>query len=394
MWVVFEWSQTLFWTGVPWGRLAIGQCAMPAMIGTASLLGSYFITFLLVAVNFSAAYALHERAQARLCLLVAAGLLAFNAALGGLLNYLDTLKPGEKIIAAVIQPNIGSADKWSVGLSEMIDISESYVLKAAASRPDLIVLPETAVPVVLESSPKTKKRLSDISVKCKTPILVGMFTEDIEEREYNSLVLFKPDGSIGERVYSKRRLVPFAERIPWRGFFTFVIPPLTEIAMLDEDIYPGHDSGLVEYGGVVYGSLICFDSIYENLTMQSLRDGAQVLVISTNDSWFFDSAAGRMHVAQAKLRAAESRRWVLRAANTGISAIITPSGKAVETLRPLVGGYIVAEVGVRNNMTLYMRVGNIIVAAAALFCLLPAAMSLAERYNKRWDAIRMLWEEL
>jgi apolipoprotein N-acyltransferase len=126
----------------------------------------------------------------------------------------------------------------------------------------------------------------------------------------------------------------------------------------------------------VYGPLICFDSIYESLTIQSLRDGAQVLVISTNDSWFYDSAAGRMHVAQAKLRAVESRRWVLRAANTGVSAVITPNGQAVETLRQLVGGYIVAEAGVRDNMTLYMRVGNIIVAAAALFCLLPVVMAL------------------
>lgn len=376
LWVVFEWSQTQFWTGVPWGRLAVGQCAMPAMIGTASLLGSYIITFFLVSVNFSVALAMRERAKARVFVFLAAGMFTFNAAAGGLLNYLDAQRQEGKITAAVIQPNIGSGDKWDMGLSEMIDITESYTLKAAASGPDLIIWPETAVPVVLESSPNTTRRLSDMSVGCGIPILAGMFTEDQEGREYNSLVLFEPDGSFGEQVYSKRRLVPFAERMPWRRFFTFLIPPLTEIAMLEEDVYPGRDSGLIEGGGVVYGPLICFDSIYESLTIQSLRDGAQVLVISTNDSWFYDSAAGRMHVAQAKLRAVESRRWVLRAANTGVSAVITPSGQAVETLRPLVGGYIVAEAGVRDNMTLYMRVGNIIVAAAALFCLLPVVMAL------------------
>lgn len=371
LWVIFEWSQTQYWTGVPWGRLAIGQCEMPAMIGAASLFGSYLITFFIVAVNFFLATALHERPKAGLCVSLAVGMFVFNAGLGGLLNYLDTKKPEEIITAAVIQPNIGSADKWDIELSEMIDICEGYTLDAAVSSPDLIIWPETAVPAVLQTSPNTTRRLSEMSVECGIPILVGMFTEDEEGRDYNSLVLFEPDGSYGEQVYSKRRLVPFAELIPWRSFFTFLIPPLTEIAMLEEDVYPGRDSGLIESGGVVLGPFICFDSIYESLTIETLRDGAQILVLSTNDSWFYDSAAGRMHLSQAKLRAVESRRWVLRAANTGISAVIAPSGQAIQILRPLIGGYIVADVGVRDDMTLYMRVGNIIVAAAALFCLLP-----------------------
>ncbi len=379
LWVIFEWSQTQYWSGVPWGRLAIGQCNMPAMIGTASLLGSYLITFFLVAVNFSLATALYEKPKAGLLISLAVGMFVFNAGMGGLLNYLDAKKPEEIITAAVIQPNIGSADKWDIELSEIVDICESYTLEAAVSNPDLIIWPETAVPVVLQTSPNTTRRLSEMSVECGIPVLVGMFTEDEKGRDYNSLVLFEPDGSYGEQVYSKRRLVPFAEFIPWRSFFTFLIPPLTEIAMLEEDVYPGRDSGLIESGGVVLGPFICFDSIYESLTIETLRDGAQILVLSTNDSWFYDSAAGRMHLSQAKLRAVESRRWVLRAANTGISAVITPSGQATQILRPLVGGYIVAQVGVRDNMTLYMRVGNIIVAAAALFCLLPLFAGLCPR---------------
>ena len=131
----------------------------------------------------------------------------------------------------------------------MIDITESYTLKAAASGPDLIIWPETAVPVVLESSPNTTRRLSDMSVGCGIPILAGMFTEDQEGREYNSLVLFEPDGVLASRFIQSVGLCPLPSVCPWRRFFTFLIPP-TEIAMLEEDGLPGRQPDRRGRGGV------------------------------------------------------------------------------------------------------------------------------------------------
>jgi hypothetical protein len=156
-----------------------------------------------------------------------------------------------------------------------------------------------------------------------------------------------------------------------------------ELAMLDDDVTPGSDSGIIESGRIKFGSLICFDSIYEQLTRESLIDGREVLVISTNDSWFYDSAAGRMHNAQAKLRAVESGRYVLRAANTGISSVITPAGKVIEQLEPLTAGYIVADVGARDGKTLYTLTGNFFVALCAFFCIVTAASGLPLGIKKR-----------
>ncbi len=378
LWVIFEWSQTLFWTGVPWARLAIGQTDMPVMFQTASLFGSYFITFLVVAVNSTVAYALLERNKTRLCAMTAAGLIIFNAAAGVILINAANNQDEKKFTAAVVQANIGSGDKWDMKVADMLDIYIEYTRRAASEepKPDIIVWPETAIPATLDEIPITADRIKKLASECGVPIIVGIFTDDAEGNEYNSLVLFNTDGTVSEETYSKRHLVPFGEYLPLRGIITTLIPPLGEIAMLDEDVTPGSDSGIIVSGGIKFGSLICFDSIYEQLARESLIDGAEVLVISTNDSWFYDSAAGRMHNSQAKLRAVESGRYVLRAANTGISSIITPAGKVIKQLEPLTAGYIVAGAGARDGKTIYMMTGNFFVALCAFFCILTAVSGL------------------
>jgi apolipoprotein N-acyltransferase len=114
--------------------------------------------------------------------------------------------------------------------------------------------------------------------------------------------------------------------------------------------------------------LICFDSIYEQLTLDSVRDGAEIMVISSNDSWFFDSAAVYQHQAQAQLRAIESGRYVLRSANTGISTIIAPNGEILSWIDPLTEGYAVCQVSTLSRNTPYTVVGNLFVFLSMAFC--------------------------
>jgi apolipoprotein N-acyltransferase len=202
---------------------------------------------------------------------------------------------------------------------------------------------------------------------CGADILVGMFTHNDDGALQNSLVLFNRDGSISEDVYVKRRLVPFGEYVPMRGLFEVLIPPLTEVAMLEDDIARGTDSGLIDWNGTSIGSLICFDSIYESETLESVRDGAELLILCTNDSWFDGTAAMNMHLAQAKMRAVESGRYVVRAANTGISAIIDGQGRTVDALDSMMCDIMVCRVGTTSRMTLYGYVGNMWVYLAMLF---------------------------
>ena len=210
-------------------------------------------------------------------------------------------------------------------------------------------------------------------------MLAGAFFEEGAD-EYNSVFAFEPDGKLNETVYFKRRLVPFGEFVPFASVIEKIIPPLASLNAFSSDITSGKDSNIIKTDNADLGCLICFDSIYESLARDSVKDGAQVFMIATNDSWFSDSAALRMHNNQARLRAIETRRSVVRAANTGISSVITPTGEILDSVGALKKGLIVEEVELNDGLTLYTRIGNLFVYLCGAF----VAVLLAERIKSRY----------
>lgn len=371
LWAVGEWSQTLFWFGVPWARLSISQTKMLPEFQSVSLFGSCFLTFLIVAVNFFVACALLSPVKKRIFAAVGAGIFIFNTVFGAVALLTDGIKENgsREIKAAVIQGNISSTEKWGFDWYERTE--EKYIgliEKAAADGAELVVIPETVFPVYIENNAKIRNLLSETAKKNSVTILVGTMTKDENECQRNIIVAVTPDGEFHmENYYSKRHLVPFGEYVPWRDLFTAIYPPLSDIGMLDNDFTPGEDPAVFDTGEYKIGSAICFDSIFAELIRGSVNDGAELIAIETNDSWFSDSAAVYMHEAQAKLRAVEAGRYVLRAANTGISAIISPTGRAIAEIEPLVDGYAVESVRPRSDRTLYSAVGDIWVMLSALF---------------------------
>lgn len=371
LWAVGEWSQTLFWFGVPWARLSISQTKMLPEFQSVSLFGSCFLTFLIVAVNFFVACALLSPVKKRIFAAVGAGIFIFNTVFGAVALLTDGIKENgsREIKAAVIQGNISSTEKWGFDWYERTeDKYIGLIEKAAADGAELVVIPETVFPVYIENNAKIRNLLSETAKKNSVTILVGTMTKDENECQRNIIVAVTPDGEFHmENYYSKRHLVPFGEYVPWRDLFTAIYPPLSDIGMLDNDFTPGEDPAVFDTGEYKIGSAICFDSIFAELIRGSVNDGAELIAIETNDSWFSDSAAVYMHEAQAKLRAVEAGRYVLRAANTGISAIISPTGRAIAEIEPLVDGYAVESVRPRSDRTLYSAVGDIWVMLSALF---------------------------
>ena len=383
LWVIFEWSSTLSWAGVPWGRLCLGQIKLLPMLQISSALGSYAVSFLLLAVNGLAAYAILYRSREALCGGLAAGLLVGNLAFGLIAMNLGSGQ-GETVTAAVIQGNINSHEKWDSDSTEhMQQVYADMTREAAWDGAKLVVWPETTLPYVLNTSGYLRSFVSELAQECGVTLILGALYAD-EGGEYNSLYLVTPDGSISEERYDKRHLVPFGEYVPMRKVIMTLIPPLANLSALGDDLTPGTDSGLftTEWGKV--GSLICFDSIYEMLGLDSVRDGAGLMVISSNDSWFYDSAAVYQHQAQAQLRAIEEGRYLLRAANTGISTVLSPDGRILRWIDPLVDGYAVCEVEFRTEKTLYTRIGNLLVYLCILFCTAaPAAGEFLRRKKRR-----------
>jgi len=351
---------------LPWARLAQGQVQFPAMVQTTSLFGLYFVSFVIVLTNSLFAYALRETEKRKFFALCALIVFVFNGALGGIMTVINSSNNDEAdcIRVAAIQGDVSSQDKWTAETYITITAKfENYTRQAAAEGADIVVWPETILPYSYFDRTDIMDYTTNLAKDCEITLMLGTFTRCESDDKYkgmlmNSIVTILPDGSINETVYNKRVLVPFAEQVPSREFFMKFIPPLADISMIDQDLAPGTDSNLIELDRGTVGAEICFDSIYEQYFLDSTRDGAELIIIATNDSWFYDSIGVYMHNAQSQLRAIENGRYVVRAGNTGISSIITPTGKITESLPPLVDGYIIDDVYFRSERTLYSIIGN------------------------------------
>ena len=386
LWIVFEWSSTLGWTGVPWGRLCIGQSEYLPILQSASLFGSYFVSFLILLVNGLLAYAiLHYRTtkKAILCVSLAVFILLSNILLGvGLMNKKDEDRVPVKV--AAIQGNVDMDAKGSA-LKELMRVYGDMTREAAASGAQIVVWPESIFPYRMNRYSVLTNYVSGIASECNVTLIVGALHDGGNGETYNTLYMVTPDGVISNNLYHKRHLVPFGEYVPMRELIMTLIPPLAELSALDDDISPGTETALFETEWGKLGGLICFDSIYEELTRASAKDGANLMMLPSNDSWWFSTSVETyQNETQAMLRAIESGRYLVRAGNTGISSIITEHGEHLAWLAPETKGIAIAEVEMCTNTTLYTRIGNLFVYLCMAFVLLLYPIDfLIEKYRKK-----------
>ena len=371
LWAVLEWTQTLTWAGVPWGRIALSQANYTVALQTSSFFGSYFVSFIIVLINFLFAYALFEKSKIRFCSAAALCVALANILIGTVAFYIPTNNAEKRITMAAVQGNQNSHE--GVDFDRIFNVYSTYSESAARDGAEVIVWPETALPCRVLENDSICIYLSALSKRIGATLAVGFFTDNEDGKEVNSMGVFYPDGKYDLNAYSKQRPVPFGEFVPMRDIIEFLVPPLASINVLSSDLTPGERCELFSSasgGGVKIGTLICFDSIYEELAYGSVREGAEVIVVPTNDSWFYDSRGIYMHLYQAKIRAIETGRYIVRAGNTGISAVISDKGVIEETVDVFKEGYIVREVYTSNHRTLYSYIGNTFV-----YLLIAAALS-------------------
>lgn len=364
IWAIHEWSQTLGWWGVPWGRLPMSQTNYVAGLQTASLFGSYFVSFVLVAVNMCAAYLLlhaFETSARKVMICAVSAMLVFQYGMGALLYFLPN--DGEETVCiAAIQGNISSIDRWSEeSTKETLDVYWEYTRRAANEGADVVVWPETAMPWTFTEGSSYFTRCSALARETGVVLLVGAFTAGEDGELYNSMICFNPDGSVEENIYLKRRLVPFGEFAPFRQILEVIAPPLSQMVRNGEDLSAGERSEVFDTDKARVGSIICYDQLFENVSLDATAAGAQLITVSSNDSWFASSAVPYMNNAQSQLRAVENGRYVIRAANTGLTTVINSKGEVVETLPMLEKGMIVSEVQLNSNKTLYTSTGNVFI---------------------------------
>ncbi len=296
-------------------------------------------------------------------------ILLSNLLLGiGLMNKKDEDRTVVKV--AAIQGNV-NMDAAGSAIYELMEVYGDMTREAAEEGADIVVWPESIFPFKLNRYSILQEFVSSLAVECNVTLIVGALYGDADGKTYNTLYMVTPDGSISDNLYHKRHLVPFGEYVPMRKVFMTLIPPLAELSALDDDLSPGDETALFDTKWGKLGGLICFDSIYEELTRASVRDGANLMMLPSNDSWWFTTSVETyQNETQAMLRAIESGRYLVRAGNTGISSIITEHGEHKAWLAPETKGIAISEVEMCTHTTLYARVGNLLVYLCIAFVLI------------------------
>jgi apolipoprotein N-acyltransferase len=349
--VLIEWLRGHLFTGLPWTSLGNLILDTPA-IGWAAVIGVYGAAFMpaLIAVALAA---FSERRMTP----AAVGALVFSIAFVWFAPRPVELE-GEAKTAALIQGNISQDLKWDRAFLEETMQRYDMLSTSAATESDLLIWPEAAIPFFLSLSPGWDQWLKNRVTIWNRPLLFGGLkitgngaTPETPNAQ-NGLFLQMPNQ--GERSFTgKHHLVPFGEYVPsWLPWLGKLVPNIANFQAAE-------NGGSLKTSDTVFGSLICYESIFPEEARSRVDQGAQVLVVVTNDAWYGHSPAAWQHLQAARMRAVETGRYVLRAANTGVSAIIAPDGTITATAPWWTQAVVKGTYRLSNVATPYQKWGDL-----------------------------------
>ncbi len=379
--VTYEFLYSVTEFRFPWLTLGNSQAYFTLFIQAADIIGVYGISLSVLFINIFLYLYLKKIFTERKIVfsreLVFAFFLFFVPLFYGAF-FVGKNFSNKKITVGVIQPNLNPWKKWSAGsLDEQMNLYFDMSREAIRKGARLLIFPETALPVYI-TSPSYKKelrRIFDFVDSTGVPILTGMpdlnifpasrAPEDAKSfrngdrkyTTYNAVYLFVPHTRLIQE-YHKTKLVPFGEKIPYAEYLPF-LGKLLKWGVGISSWNTGDGARVfyvtIDYKNVVIGPVICIESIYPEYVTEFTRFGAQLLVVVTNDSWYGKSSGPYQHEAIAILRAVENRRYVVRAANGGISCIISPRGKITAETELFTRDVLVSEVGLNERLTWYAK---------------------------------------
>ena len=360
LWVAIELARTRI-TGFPWDLLGITQVDNIPLARIATVTGVYGISLEIMVVNVAFAAVFLVRRDKRNKLLLAAVAAAIVLQIGQLL---PVRAAGADHTALLVQQNIPILEgaDWTKDYLEgtLRDLSSiSMQPTENGQRPSLIVWPESPSPFYT-NDPIFRNALGNLARQANTWILVGslgqrnaMHSQQMESAVYNSGSLFSPQGELVTR-YDKVHLVPFGEYVPFRRLFSFAAGLTDQVG----DFTSGTSRLPLQSGDMKVGVFICYESIFPDEIRQSAANGAEVLVNISNDGWYGDSGAYAQHLRQARMRAIENSRWLLRDTNTGVTASIDPYGRIVASVPRKLRIALLAPYALTNVTTFYTRYGD------------------------------------
>lgn len=350
LWVVLEWLRGELFTGFPWNSAALAWIEVPGALPLSAWVGALGVSYLVVLANTGIALtaagrgARHGTWATGLCLVALAigGRWAATSSGGAV--------PAESLPVRLLQPNTELLTQWDEEQVER-DYRRIFALsRRACDQPgSLVIWPESAAwPYSFSRHPGLRRDLLTLAA-AGCPLVVNTSMETGSE-VFNSVLLITERGVEGR--YDKRHLVPFGEYVPLAGWLPF----LQKIARNAGDFVASERLSLLAWRDQRLGAAICFEVTFAEEVAEQVRAGATLLITVTNDAWYGDTWAPWQHFRAARFRAAENRRYLLRAALTGVSAVVRPDGSVADRLSVGEQGWLAARIVGRSELAPYSRV--------------------------------------
>lgn len=412
LWAVQEWlKSTLPFGGFPWGVVAFSQTDGPmlslARIGGAPLLSfavmlaGFALTALTVeAVDWIRRSHRHEPVTGAPPAVVLPGAAIAVVLLGTALVWPQVRQSGmgavddQPVTVAAVQGNVPrlglefNAQRRAVldnHVAETMRLAED-VRAGRAAQPMFVVWPENASDIDPLANPDAAAQISAAAAAINAPILVGTVVRTPDwtpetQVANNTVLVWNPATGPADR-HDKRIVQPFGEYLPWRGLFS----KLSSYADRAGYFVPGNGSGVVTAAGVPVGITTCWEVIFDRAARESVRNGAQVLAVPTNNATF-DEAMSRQQLAFARLRAVEHDRYAVVAGTTGISAVISPDGRDLAETAFFEPGYLDTQIRLKTDITPATRWGPLVQALLAIAGV--GAVIAAIRHNGNFVPARL-----
>ena len=385
IWVSFELIITHILTGFPWGLLGYGQYKNLYFIQMASITGITGLSFILVL--FQSLFVLSIKLGKKTPFFAVLTLVILIH-MSGFVSIKNIPVQENSFSAAVIQGNVSSDIQWGhLSFEEIESLFNQHLQlsrNATLKNNDLVIWPEFSVPLCFGCSygiyQEFKNSLYRFVQETGCTLLLGTNekTETGGETEYyNTALCLKPD--LSQNQYHKIHLVPFGEYTPYKKVFAFI----SRVTHAIGDITPGDQFVLHDYEGNKFGSPICYEIIFPDLVRKFTKNGASFLVTITNDGWYGRSSAPYQHFAMAVLRAVENRRYLLRAATTGISGIVDPYGRILSRSELMTQTFLYDTITPLHKNTLYTKHGDVLPYISLTLTIIFLILAVIKRRNER-----------
>ncbi len=350
---LFEWLKGKLFGGFPWWDLGYSISTNSYLLQNVRLFGILGLTFLGMMLSVSLSLIILQRKERitiiftlfTIFLLISAFIYGYHSK--------KEVYSGKTITAGVIEPHIPQDKKWDPEFRhEIINKIEKLSGNFKKNKMDIIVLPESSIPVEWGIDKEFDQKFIEISKNLSTNLIFGAVFED-ENGIYNGAIVLNREGKIINN-YKKNHLVPFGEYVPFEKHLPFLAPIVESVGSFTS----GTSLSPIKIESVNYGITICYETIFPDLIRGQVKEGAEVLVNLSNDAWYEGTPAKVQHFLIDRVRCVETKRFLIRSANGGVSGIVSPDGEIISSTRKNEPSSCKGDAIKLNEKTLFVQIGH------------------------------------